>query len=196
MPRNMVKHPTEVAATTHHPVQVARVPTVMAGAVGLALTGMGIGYVVTHRSEVLDRIRYVNKRFTNRITMACAGQERSPFAVIQHTGRNTGRNYTTPVLAEPTPGGFIIPLTYGQKTDWCRNVLHAGSATVRYRGQTYTVRQPEVVNFPVAAPSLAHAVQQIFHLVGIREFLRVQAEPLAEPGQHGTPKTTTPTATA
>ncbi len=55
----------------------------------------------------------------------CAGlAERPglPYAVLYHVGRYPGRFYTTPLLVQPTKYGWVIPLTYGELTDWYRNI--------------------------------------------------------------------------
>ena len=40
-----------------------------------------------------------------------------------------------------------MALVYGRGTDWLRNVLIAGSATLVHEGRTYRVDRPEVVPF-------------------------------------------------
>ena len=41
--------------------------------------------------------------------------------------------------------GFVIALPYGPNTDWLKNVLASGSATIVDEGNTYDVDRPEVV---------------------------------------------------
>ena len=41
--------------------------------------------------------------------------------------------------------GFVIALPYGPNTDWLKNVLASGSATIVNEGNTYDVDRPEVV---------------------------------------------------
>jgi hypothetical protein len=45
--------------------------------------------------------------------------------------------------------GFLIALPYGDRTDWLKNVLVRGTATLVTHGQTCDVDQPHVV--PMAA---------------------------------------------
>ena len=40
---------------------------------------------------------------------------------------------------------FLIALPYGERTDWLKNVLAAGSATIMADGRTYEVDRPEVI---------------------------------------------------
>ena len=88
-----------------------------------------------------DRLARVNRVATNPLVRRVAG--RLPFfAVVEHTGRATGRSYRTPVMAFRTPDGFVIALTYGPDVDWARNVLAAGSATLEHRGLHIHVTEP------------------------------------------------------
>ena len=66
------------------------------------------------------------------------------FGVVRHRGRRTGRSYTTPVNVFPVPGGFVIALTYGPRTDWVRNVLAAGGCTLETRGALVECTEPRV----------------------------------------------------
>lgn len=40
---------------------------------------------------------------------------------------------------------FLIALLYGERTDWLKNVLAKGSATLLTCGKTYQVDRPEVI---------------------------------------------------
>jgi deazaflavin-dependent oxidoreductase (nitroreductase family) len=102
------------------------------------------------RDKFIDKVRYFNKRVTNRITMNFAG--RRVYAVVKHIGRRSGSAYSTPVLAVPTESGFVIPLPYGEKVDWCCNVLAAGGCTMQWQGKTHTLVQSRLVD-PVEAQS-------------------------------------------
>jgi len=74
-----------------------------------------------------------------------AGKDGSNTSVIRHVGRQSGRRYATPVVAARNDDRFFIALPYGQHTDWLRNVLSEGSATIVSHGHTYEVDRPEVV---------------------------------------------------
>jgi deazaflavin-dependent oxidoreductase (nitroreductase family) len=65
--------------------------------------------------------------------------------LISHTGRATGRTYQTPVVAVPTDQGYVIALPYGTQSNWVKNVLANGSATVVHTGKTSRVDQPELI---------------------------------------------------
>jgi deazaflavin-dependent oxidoreductase (nitroreductase family) len=109
-----------------------------------------------------------NKKVTNRVQGLWAPWL-PPWAVIVHKGRNTGRSYSTPVLAFRSGGQLCVILFYGTQADWLRNVLAAGSAEVRRAGKPGRLANPRVVDrTDPAIPSPARA------LAGRRSFLLVE----------------------
>ena len=95
---------------------------------------------------VLGAVKRFNRRFVNPAQMKTAGTPGAYAGVIRHVGRRTGRLYETPVGPFPTDDGFVIALPYGTSSDWVKNVLAAGSATLVTEGQTYEVDRPAVVS--------------------------------------------------
>ena|SRR5256885_903279 len=82
----------------------------------------------------------------NAVAAYVAGRRFTPlWGLMRHRGRRSGRLYATPVVLRPVPGGFVVPLPWGPTTDWCRNVLAAGRAEVRWKGRDRAVERPEVV---------------------------------------------------
>src|SRR5258708_11434733 len=101
------------------------------------------------------------RRLFNPLTLGLAGSRRLPlFAVVHHRGRRSGRSYTTPVGARRTADGFVIPLTFGERADWFRNVRAAGTCVIRWRGVDYPMIELEVVDW-VAARSSFYAVERV-----------------------------------
>jgi deazaflavin-dependent oxidoreductase (nitroreductase family) len=71
------------------------------------------------------------------------------FAWLEHTGRRSGRPYRTPVMLFGSGDRRVIAMTYGPDTEWARNVLAAGRATVALRGgDRLELRAPRVVHDP------------------------------------------------
>ena len=99
-----------------------------------------------------DWVRQFNKRTLNPAVLNFAGRPWSPYAVVHHRGRRSGRTYSTPVGARPMPDGFILPLPYGSDVDWCRNVLAAGRCTISWNGNDYPVDEPEVIGAATVLP--------------------------------------------
>jgi deazaflavin-dependent oxidoreductase (nitroreductase family) len=114
-----------------------------------------------------------NRKVTNRVLGPLS--DRVPgFAMLEHTGRRSGRTFHTPVNLFATDGGYLIALTYGRESDWVRNVLAAGGCVAVIRGRRVRFTDPEIVHDPQrrAAPWLP---RQVLAAVGVVDFLRVRA---------------------
>jgi deazaflavin-dependent oxidoreductase (nitroreductase family) len=122
-----------------------------------------------------DRIRAFNKYIFNRLTRTFAGASHSPFALIRHVGRRSGKAYETPIIVEPMGDGVVIALTYGPDVDWYRNVLAAGHARLRWHGRTYTLEYPESTNRATALAAFALPARLVLRLLGIQHFVRMKA---------------------
>lgn len=113
---------------------------------GLILLLLAFVFGMRAKSPVVLRaVRRFNRRFMNPRQMKTAGTPGAYAGVIHHVGRRSGRVYETPVGPVATDDGFVIVLPYGASSDWVKNVLAAGSATLVTEGQTYEVDQPEIV---------------------------------------------------
>jgi hypothetical protein len=119
-------------------------------------------------------VRRINKHVLNPAMMLLAGRKHWYAAVIRHAGRNTGRHYSTPVVAERLPDGFIIPLPYGTGVDWLLNVQTSGKAALTASGRTYDVCDPTVIDAAAASSLLSARRQQIFDRFGVTKFLKVR----------------------
>jgi len=97
---------------------------------------------------VFRTVRAFNRRFMNPRQLKTAGAPGAYAGIVRHVGRRSGTVYDTPVVPYPTDGGFVVTLPYGVTSQWVKNVLAAGSATVVYEGETYGVDRPELV--PIA----------------------------------------------
>jgi deazaflavin-dependent oxidoreductase (nitroreductase family) len=87
-----------------------------------------------------------------------------PFAIVVHRGRNSGRQYRTPVWAFRTGEDFVIALTYGgSSTEWVQNVLANGSAVLIRREGSHEVSEPRLVH----GDEGLHAMPAFTHL-GLR----------------------------
>jgi deazaflavin-dependent oxidoreductase (nitroreductase family) len=123
----------------------------------------------------IDRKRNFNKRWNNHLTTTIgrAGRPLSIFALVHHTGRRSSKPYSTPVRAVPVEGGFIIPLTYGSKADWYRNLQANGGGQVEWQGRMYDVSQAEIVDAEQALPAFPLPSRFLFWLDGVPQFVRV-----------------------
>jgi deazaflavin-dependent oxidoreductase (nitroreductase family) len=109
----------------------------------------------TWSRPLLRAVRVSNKYLLNPLMRTLAGRKNGYAAAIRHTGRKSGKQYSTPVGAERVQDGFIIPLGYGTQVDWLQNVIAAGRATVSAKGETHDVTEPEVIDAATALPRLS-----------------------------------------
>ncbi len=125
-----------------------RLIAIVIGGLVLAFAAIGLVFFVGLRRKS-PRVRRLVRRFARVVVnprmLTTAGTPGAYASVVHHVGRTTGRPYRTPVVAEPTDDGFVIALPYGTTSNWVRNVLASGSATLVHEGTTYQVDRPEVV---------------------------------------------------
>jgi hypothetical protein len=110
----------------------------------------------------------------NPLQMRSAGTPDTSASVIRHRGRTTGRTYETPVWAVPTEDGFVIPIVYGERTDWLRNVLADGAAVVVHDGRAYSLVEPEIVPMAGVRAYFPVRLQLAHRLVHVEQCLRVR----------------------
>jgi deazaflavin-dependent oxidoreductase (nitroreductase family) len=96
------------------------------------------------------------------------------FGVVQHRGRRSGRAYATPVGAQPTADGFLVPMTFGPRADWVQNVRAAGGCVIRWKGTDYPVGEPEVVDWAVARSVFPLRLRIMLRLFGMANFVRLR----------------------
>lgn len=96
------------------------------------------------------------------------------YAVLRHTGRTSGRAYSTPVVARPTPDGFMIPLPFGNATQWAKNLFVAGGGSIRYAGREYQISEPRVVGLDVAGAHLHAVLRFTARKLGLRQYILVR----------------------
>jgi hypothetical protein len=119
---------------------------VAAAVLSLAVIGVVVFIGMRRRSPaILRAVRQFSRTVVNPRMLATAGTPGAYASLIHHVGRTTGRDFRTPVVAAPTADGFVIALPYGTTSNWVRNVLASGSATLVHEGVTYRVDQPELV---------------------------------------------------
>ena len=91
-------------------------------------------------------------RFNTRVTNRIIG----PILVwfpwygwLLHVGRRTGRRYRTPIMLFRRGDRAVIALTYGERTQWLKNVLASGTCTFQSpRSRPLHLASPEFVHDP------------------------------------------------
>jgi deazaflavin-dependent oxidoreductase (nitroreductase family) len=114
----------------------------------------------------------------NPLVATLAGRRHMPLvAQLHHVGRRTGKPYVTPVGASLRNGAVLIPLTFGNKSDWVRNVRAAGHCSVRLNGTLYRVLAPQFIDAAQAQKQIRAAFGPVerlmFRMLGIKLFLRL-----------------------
>ena len=87
--------------------------------------------------------------------------------------------YQTPVIAVRHDDSFLIALPYGKRTDWLKNVLDRGSATIVANGHTYEIDRPEVIPMAEATGYFRPREQRMHRQFHVDSALQVRQRPEA-----------------
>jgi deazaflavin-dependent oxidoreductase (nitroreductase family) len=115
-------------------------------------------------------------RLLNPLVGVLAGRRFVPLiARIHHVGRRSGKPYMTPTGAHVTGNTIVIPLSFGNVSDWARNVRAAGGCVVALGGKSYHATRPRFVDAADAKPVVDQSFNAVnrfgFRLFGIRQYL-------------------------
>lgn len=124
-------------------------------------------------------IRPMTKALNPLVRKLAGGRHFGGAALVEHRGRRSGRSYRTPVSAQLAGDSLVMALTFGNQSDWVRNVLAAGGCSVRVLGTWYAGTEPELLSWAEAAPYIGSAFsgpqRAAMRLLGIRQFMRLRA---------------------
>jgi deazaflavin-dependent oxidoreductase (nitroreductase family) len=124
-----------------------------------------------HRSGPIRRIA----RPFGPIATRMAGTRIFPlWSIVRHTGRTSGKAYATPIVALSTADGFIIPLPFGDATQWAKNLFAAGGGSIRFAGREHQIAEPRIVDHDVAAAHLPAIVRFVSRRLGLRQYVLVR----------------------
>jgi deazaflavin-dependent oxidoreductase (nitroreductase family) len=113
-------------------------------------------------------------RLVNPVILLFAGTRLFPFyGVIQHRGRRSGLRYRTPVVVGATHDALVVPMPWGEHTDWYRNVRGAGECVIRWKGRDYRVGPPEVIDADQATAAFGAAARAMMRRMGITRCVRL-----------------------
>jgi deazaflavin-dependent oxidoreductase (nitroreductase family) len=96
------------------------------------------------------------------------------WAILRHTGRTSGTAYATPIVALRTADGFIIPLPFGDATQWAKNLFAAGRGSIRSAGREHEIGDPRLVEGEEAAAHLPAIIRFVSGRLGLRHFVLVR----------------------
>ncbi len=126
-------------------------------------------------NRAMHALLRLGTRHLNPFMLSLARSGRVPMvAVIHHRGRRSSRAYTTPLAARKTSDGFVIPLTFGKQANWFQNIQAAGGCTIQWKGATYQVTKPVVVDWKSVRASFYPAERILVPLIGIEHFVRLR----------------------
>lgn len=94
----------------------------------------------------------VNKRVFNPRQI-----RKGSYPVVKHVGRVSGRSYETPLDAYATRTGYVLVARYGPGSDWVRNILASGTATLRIGDDEHVLSSPQLVSQEEALDALTSA---------------------------------------
>ncbi len=118
-------------------------------------------------------VRVFVKHTVNRLTRTFAGRSRTPFVLVRHVGRRSGKPYETPIIAIRSGDSFIIELTYGPNVDWYRNVQAANGGQIVWHGQTFTIDGVTPLDTASGYQAFPPPVRAILHLLRRQDFVRL-----------------------
>lgn len=81
----------------------------------------------------------------NRAVLNPLEMRRREGPVLEHVGRVSGVTFTTPLDAHVDDDGVVLTPLYGPRTDWVRNVLATGRATLVVDGRRLELTSPRLV---------------------------------------------------
>ena len=111
---------------------------------------------------------HINKRIFNPREL-----KKGVRPVLTHVGRSSGKTFRTPLDAHSVDGGYIFILVYGSGSDWVRNILAAGNATLRVEGEDIPLVSPRIVTKDDAWRLLPPTAKRPPKLLRISEYLQM-----------------------
>ncbi len=114
----------------------------------------------------------------NRLVRSFAG--RRLYALLRHRGRRSGKTFETPVMAWPTAGGMLVPVSWGTQSDWYRNLMAASGCEVQLRGRWHRCADPVLLPRAEALSYLPAATRALAGLFPVPQFVLLRrVEPIA-----------------
>ncbi|BBY95347.1 hypothetical protein MGALJ_50160 [Mycobacterium gallinarum] len=140
----------------------------------LVLLGLLVAGMRWQVTPVVNTVRRMNRWLTNPRVMRTAGSAGTQTSVIEHIGRRSAKTHETPVDIIETTTRLLIALPYGARTDWLRNVLAAGSATVVSGGERIPVVRPAVVATADVEELIPARTLRTLRLFGVSQCLSLE----------------------
>lgn len=111
---------------------------------------------------------HVNKATFNKLEL-----KRGKRPVLTHTGRSSGATYHTPLDAHRVGDTFIFILMYGSDSDWVKNILATGSASLTKDTATFDLTAPRLIDRQAAWEQLPTTVKAPPDFLKVTEYLQM-----------------------
>lgn len=108
----------------------------------------------------------LNRKFINPGAI-----KRGSWPVLIHVGRKSGRTYRTPLDAYEVDGGYLFTVNYGARSDWPKNVVAAGGASLERAGRTIELSDPRILPVEQAYQLMAPDAKKPPSIIGVEECL-------------------------
>lgn len=96
--------------------------------------------------------------------------------VLGHVGRVSGRAHRTPLDAHEVEGGYVFIVMYGRKSDWVRNVMESGTATLEVGGATIDLSAPRFVTPDEAWALLGDSTKRPAGFLNVSDYLFMESD--------------------
>ena len=138
---------------------------------------LGCGAALAWRRDPRVGTRFMNAVINPAIVRrGLAGGRSSEIGMLEHVGRRSGIDRTTPVRPVPTADGFRIVVPLGRESRWARNVLSAGHCRLRLHERTYELDEPVMVP-PSMVDGLGAATRRMQGALGFQYLLLRRFDP-------------------
>ena len=77
-------------------------------------------------------------------------------------------------MALATRDEFIIPLPFGDATQWAKNLFAAGGGSIRFAGGEHAVTEPRIIDSEAAAAHLPALIRFVAGRLGLRQWVLVR----------------------
>lgn len=116
---------------------------------------------------VRGKMTHLNRRILNPVARQFVVNRLGLLASLKHNGRRSGQEYVTPVLAVRLKDDFIVPLPYGMRVDWFRNIMAARNCQLVWKKQSYVLERPEVITLAQTHHAYPWPIRWIFFAGGV-----------------------------
>jgi deazaflavin-dependent oxidoreductase (nitroreductase family) len=107
----------------------------------------------------------------NRRVFNPAELKRGVRPVLTNVGRSSGKTYRTPLDAPRVDGGYIFIVMYGADSDWVRNIMVTGTATLTVEGEEFPLESPRLIGKAEAWEQIAETTKAPPDFLKVTEYL-------------------------